>query len=92
MFWQEDIFLNNVKTYIILLYSLILYRKKITKLDWISALLGSKFGLKFKLKKKKWSSHCGSMETNPTSIHEYADSIPGVAQWVRASSLLWAVV
>ena len=29
------------------------------------------------------SSYCGSAETNLTSNHEVADSIPGLAQWVR---------
>ena len=27
-----------------------------------------------------WSSHCGSVIMNPTSIHEVACSIPGPAQ------------
>ena len=30
-----------------------------------------------------WSSHCGSVLTNPTSILEDAGSIPGLEQWVK---------
>ena len=29
------------------------------------------------------SSHHGSAVTNPASIHENTDSIPGLAQWVK---------
>ena len=39
-----------------------------------------------------WSSHCGSVEINPTSIHEDVGSILGPAQWGKDRALLQAVV
>ena len=35
------------------------------------------------IKKKSWSSHCDAVEINPTRNHEFASSIPGLAQWAK---------
>ena len=35
------------------------------------------------------SSHHGSAITNPTSIYEVPDLIPGFTQWVKDLALLW---
>ena len=41
---------------------------------------------------KSGSSHCGALETNLTSNHEFVDLIPGLAQWVKDPALPQAVV
>ena len=37
----------------------------------------------FLLKKRGVGSRCGSVETNPTSIHEDGGLIPDLTQWVK---------
>ena len=44
------------------------------------------------IKNKKiqfWIFHCGTAETNPTSVHEDSGLIPGLAQWAGDLALLW---
>ena len=47
---------------------------------------------KIKLINKSRTSHCGSVVTNLTSIHELACLFPGLVQWVTDLALPWAVV
>ena len=43
----------------------------------------------YSLKGIPGSSHRGSLVTNPTRIHEYVGSIPGLAQWIKDPVWLW---
>ena len=49
---------------------------KTTSSHYIFILVGCEVGI---LRNDAWTSHCGSVETNLTSILEDADSIPGLA-------------
>jgi len=59
--------------------------------SWASYL--ASLSLSFSLHKKRiimvpiWSSCCGSVVMNPTSIREVVDSIPGLAHWVKDPEL-----
>ena len=58
----------------------------------VEVLIASGFGdsslkISNKVKIGVWSSHCGSVVMNPTSIHEDIGSIPGPVQWVKDSAL-----
>ena len=40
----------------------------------------------------RWSSHCGHLVKNLTSVHEDVGSIPDLTQWVKDPELLQGVV
>ena len=44
-------------------------------------------GIRVHFRDPKGSSCLGSVETNPTSIHEDTGSIPGPTQWVKDLAL-----
>ena len=55
---------------------------------WFRSTVNNKMHDTLTFKTHVGSSHCGAVETNPTSIHEDKDSIPGLAQWIGDPELL----
>ena len=67
---------------------------QVTAVAWVQSLaqelphaVGTALPEKAGLQKLRWSSHCGSEETNLTSIHKDEGLIPGLAQWVKTPVL-----
>ena len=55
---------------------------------WLYIFVANKYDRLFNKNIQAGSSHCATAEMNPTSIHQDAGLIPGLAQWVKGLILL----